>query len=732
MTFLNPLVLFGLVAAAIPVILHLLNLRKLRTIEFSTLSFLKELQQTKIRRLKIRQWLLLLVRTLIVLCLVFAFARPALRGALFGKLGANAHSSVAIIFDDSFSMTGSDQYGELFKQAKDKTEKIIDVLNQGDEVYLIKLSDLPNATIDPATHDFSALRTLIRESNITSVTRSIDEAARTAERLLAKSKNANKEVYIISDMQRTLFTSTTKDSADNTNSPNRFFLVEVGTKEIDNIGIDSVEVLNKILEVGKPVELSAIIRNFTPTPVSNYVVSGYLENARAAQQSVRIDPWGTATVILKVIPKHAGLIKGYVETENDALEQDNRRYFTLSIPERINVALVADNPGDAHFPALALQAGRADSLQSLVNVQQVTSDKFPTVDLKRTDVLIIMNTKGISSIGFKSIKEFVEHGGGVIIFPSSAFQQGEFNAEFLPSLAVPSVAGVTGNTNANSSVSFQKIDLDHPLFNTIFDKTLPGFNGDKRTIESPAILRSLQRQVGVNSHVIISQTDGMSFLSEHTLGSGKILFYSVSPVLSWSDFPLKGIFVPLIYRSVLYLGAHPAVNQSYLTGQDAIISIEPTEVTGETKYTLYSPDGTQELMVPTNENKLKEITSEGSPRNLLPIGSLTFVKPHVIVPGFYDLKSGSVLLSVFDVNIDSRESDTRKMSLGAMEEFWKKKGIEPKIIPSVDQAAAIQTTVLQSRFGVELWKYLLALCLLLVIIEMIIAHDSREKEKAPA
>jgi hypothetical protein len=75
MTFLNPLVLFGLAAAAIPVILHLLNLRKLKTIEFSTLTFLKELQQTKIRRLKVRQLLLLLIRTLIVILIVLSFAR---------------------------------------------------------------------------------------------------------------------------------------------------------------------------------------------------------------------------------------------------------------------------------------------------------------------------------------------------------------------------------------------------------------------------------------------------------------------------------------------------------------------------------------------------------------------------------------------------------------------------------------------------------------------------------
>ncbi|PJC60395.1 MAG: hypothetical protein CO025_03290, partial [Ignavibacteria bacterium CG_4_9_14_0_2_um_filter_37_13] len=49
MTFLNPAILFGLLAATIPVLIHLFNLRKLKKVEFSTLIFLKELQKNKIR-----------------------------------------------------------------------------------------------------------------------------------------------------------------------------------------------------------------------------------------------------------------------------------------------------------------------------------------------------------------------------------------------------------------------------------------------------------------------------------------------------------------------------------------------------------------------------------------------------------------------------------------------------------------------------------------------------------
>jgi hypothetical protein len=265
------------------------------------------------------------------------------------------------------------------------------------------------------------------------------------------------------------------------------------------------------------------------------------------------------------------------------------------------------------------------------------------------------------------------------------------------------------------------------LFSTIFDKTQPASGSDNRAIESPVIISTLQRQAGKSGHPIISLTDGSPFLSEHTLGTGKILFYSVSPVLSWSDFPLKGIFVPLILRSVLYAATHSAGVQSYITGGDAIISLLPAMITGGERYTLYSPDGTQELVIPTNENRITEISGSPDHKDVMPIGTLTFIKPRVVNPGFYELKSGNILLSIFDVNIDGSESDTRKMSAPAMEDFWKKRRIEPKIIPSVNQAAQIQTAVLESRFGVELWKYLLALSLILVIIEMIIAHDSREK-----
>jgi uncharacterized membrane protein len=97
MTFLNPAILFGLLAASIPILIHLLNLRKLKKIEFSTLIFLKELQKNKIRKIKIKQWLLLLLRVLLILFIVLAFARPTLKSIAIGGTASTAKTS-AVLF----------------------------------------------------------------------------------------------------------------------------------------------------------------------------------------------------------------------------------------------------------------------------------------------------------------------------------------------------------------------------------------------------------------------------------------------------------------------------------------------------------------------------------------------------------------------------------------------------------------------------------------------------------
>jgi len=705
MTFLNPLVLFGLAAAAIPVILHLLNLRKLRVIEFSTLTFLKELQQSKIRRLKLRQLLLLLLRTLLIISIIFAFARPALRGTMLGNFGSHANSTVVYILDDSFSESASDEHGERFKQAKDATKKLIDLLKEGDEAFLIKLSDLPKGTIDPATHDFNALARAVYETKVSMVRHPLDEAFSLASRLLMQSHNVNKEVYLISDLQRTLFAyhPGVQINPSSFGPQTNVFVVSLGSKNISNVAVDSVDVVTKILEQEKPVTIKSWVRNFGDLPLRDYVVSIY-----------------SGSVEFSVIPKRTGNIRGYVELEADNLEADNRRYFSLHIPEQINIGLVAQSATDAQFVRLALRAGNSDSGKSVVNISQTTPEKFPFLDLKKVDVLCCINVPSFNTREADRIREFVAQGGGLIIFPGDNAQIHEYNTGLLSSLQIPPIQALSQNPDSTSRISFRDIDIDHPIFSTMFEKEIRRGISSREVVESPSIAKSIRRTSGRQGRTIISLSDGTPFLSEHSLGQGRILFYSVAPTLIWSDFPLKPVFAPLVFRSIVYSMSHGEDPQSFIAGEEVGLKIDRDISNKDNQFKITAPDSVEEVIrsVPSSAKQAA--------------ASISFEPKRFTLPGHYVLRNGTTEISVISINTDQRESDLRKVNDDELAALWKSAGIPPTSVKFIENNSEIEKDILQSRFGVELWKYCIMAALLFALLEMLVARDGSKAMAQPA
>lgn len=721
MTFLNPFLLFGLAAAAIPVLLHLLNLRKLRTIEFSTLRFLKELQQTRIRQLKLRQLLLLLIRTLLVILIILAFARPALKGSLFGAIGTDAHTTVVVILDDSFSMMSSDEHGEVFKQAKDAAGRIIGMMKAGDEAFLVKLSDVPRATIEPATHDFGALQKVIAESQISTIRRSLADALRLSARLIGTSRNANREIYLISDFQRTLADDEHHRPQDSMTTivPKgvQCFTVQLGSRPAYNVGIDSTEVLTKILEKNKPVVVYASVRNFSPAPINDYVVSVFLDGVRAAQKSVSLDPWGTSSTEFTVVPKNSGLIKGYVELESDAVDPDNKRYFTFFIPERINVLVVSSKGEDVQFPLLAIRSGKNDGDQSLIQVTRTTPEKFSTTNLSTTDIILSVDLSSYTSGDAARIKSFVGQGGGLVLFPGSAAGKDPAPNGLLQVLNIPPIEGITEFGSQPSGVFFRSVDLDHPLFSTMFELRQELNN---LSLQAPELRRVLRRRAGKNGHTIIGLSNGTPFISEHNVGNGKVLMYSVAPDLSWSDFPLKALFAPLIYRSLIYAGTPGDQSPSFLTGDAPSLDLRNNpssklQGTSSGQLRVVAPDGVEEIV--------QASTSHGEPYvSLKPLG----------MAGFYEVRRDQEVMTVISSNIDPRESDGRKSTADEWQQFFGEFGIPPTMIRTMPATDQLQVAIEESRFGVELWKYCIGLALVLALIEMLIARDTHSITRQPA
>jgi hypothetical protein len=724
LTFLTPLALFGLAAAAIPILLHFFNLRKLRTIEFSTLSFLKELQKTKIRRLKLRQLLLLVLRTLLIVCIALAFSRPTLKGALPGSIAERAKTTAVIILDDSQSMTASDEKGELFQQAKNAALGVVNILKDGDEAFLLKLSDVPagwTAEMPQPQRNLRAIRSEIEDVKPSFVHRTVESALRYAAKLLATSKNFNKEVYLISDFQSGTIESGTvgKTQAGALFGPTtQFFFIPLGAGEAQNASVEAIEIPSSIFEVNKPFIIKAEIANESSSAMRNHIVSVFLDGERVAQKGIDIEPGRSAAAEFTVVPRRTGTIEGAVEVEEDDLDFDNRRYFTVRIPDEIRVLMVGNKP-DLHYIRLALEAQSSDS-SAVLRISETSWDRFSASHIRNADVIIFSNPRQISQDLAASVKAFLRNGGGLLLFPGSQLTSETFNTTISRPLGIPTIIPheyqVSRTPGGQSFVEFDRVDLQHPIFSGMFEKAdvkpRSGAPQADRTVESPRINASLQFVPTPRSQTIITLTNGYPFLLEERIGSGRALLVSVAANTEWSDLPLKGLFVPLIHRSVIYLAQPSAASISSVVGEEVTLDVS-TFPSGQS--VVVKPGGMQVLVNPTQ------------------LGDNAVVRyAETDLPGNYSLKSGKEVLEKFSVNVDPNESIIARASDSQRERLLKRLGITPGSVHSIAHAQDIQHAVMETRLGTELWKYFLLAALIIAAAEMVVARDSRRALAATA
>ena len=405
MTFLNPLALVALAAAAIPLLLHLLNLRKLRTVEFSSLRFLKELQKTRIRRLKLKQILLLLLRIGLVIFAVLAFARPAFTGAA-GLPGSHASTTAIILIDNSFSMSLRDERGVRFAQAKKAAQEIIDLLEDNDEAYLIPMASLAGALDAEPTHNPQVLRKTLNDLGLSYRRADLDDAIRVAAALLDRSENINKELYIVTDAQR-VNVSGRIDSLAVLEETVRAYVLPIGSEESaqSNLALDSLRMESSIFERDKPIEVRAWVHNYGTTDVADAVLSLYVEKERIGQATVSVKAGGSESVQISAPPKRSGLVGGYVEIEGDDFDADNRRYFAFPVVDKVRVALVG-SPENVGFLDLALGlSGGA------VAVDKVGASQLASIDLANYSAVILSDIPTISQGDASRLADYTQGGG---------------------------------------------------------------------------------------------------------------------------------------------------------------------------------------------------------------------------------------------------------------------------------------------------------------------------------
>ncbi|MBX3045066.1 MAG: BatA and WFA domain-containing protein [Candidatus Kapabacteria bacterium] len=697
MNFLNPLVLIGLFAAAIPVLLHLLNLRKLKTVEFSSLKFLKELQKTQIRKLKLKQILLLILRTLLIIFAVLAFARPTIPGSI-PYFESYAKTSAVIIIDNSFSMDISDEFGSRFNQAKTAAANIIKNFSDGDEVAVLSMSGEKYAA-PSYSRNFDYILQQINSIKISNIPANLNQSLRFASALASDASNLNKEIYIISDAQSNIFDIINNDTVRLQSVFTSAVIVPVGLNskaDLQNLSIDSVSLISSIFEQDKQVETEVFIRNGSKNTIKDVVVSLEFDNKPVAQRSADIASGETISFLIAAAPSKSGPIKATARLENDIQNLDNYRYFGFNIPPKPRL-LICGNNTFGSFLGIALSTFYKD--ENINNLIFTNSNQLSSEDFINYDAIIIADGN-ISKANLSRIKQYIFAGGSVLMF---ANEDTDFKdlSYFLKEVGIGAIK--KRNFSANEPAEFQNVDKSHPVFDGVFDDK-PGIS----QIESPRIYKSMPAESGL---ALISMPGG-AFLSEARKNDGKILYIAVSQENDWSTLPLTGIYPTLIYRSVLYLTSSEDKSVDIKSGESLIFRI-PNRFQNSSDFKIVDPNGNEFFHSAVSLPQGKVISFE-----------------NLIIPGVYFvLDESDKYVAQIAVNIDETESLLLPLNKENIKSELSERLPETNI-EIEDNIQQLAAGISRIRTGTELWQIFILLALIAAISEMIVQRVSKNEVSA--
>ncbi|MFA6980954.1 MAG: hypothetical protein WC209_16640, partial [Ignavibacteriaceae bacterium] len=463
-------------------------------------------------------------------------------------------------------------------------------------------------------------------------------------------------------------------------------------KEVFNVGVDKISVNSQIFEKDKPVQVSAFISNYAKRNVENSVVSLFINGERASQKSFSLKENETKEIILEGIIKKSGYQEISAAIEDDEILQDNKRFVQIYVPEKIPVLILAEELSDATFVQYGLLAANTNQ-QLQIEIKQLK--QLSSIDLQKYASVILV---GISGENISPLVQFVKNGNGLFFFPGSTTSLQNYQ-RFCETFQIPKANNLSAG---GTPFRFVTVDYEHPLFSRLFEEK------KKKSIESPEIYSAFFQRTEGKGKSLIALANNISFLSEFTIDKGKIFVTSTAPVLTQTNFPLKGIFAPLLYESVLYLSSIQKDNVDNLAGDKLAVNLSGN-VSGQIA-----------VVKPGNEKEFFPIDDKAN--ELQCVNTERF--------GVYYFSSLNKIIRSVSVNANPLESKTDYAAQADLTEYFLKIKSSAKLtIISKDENP--ETIIKQARFGTELWKYFLLLALLFALIEMFVSKSSKKDLTLP-
>ncbi len=676
MNFLNPLFLFGLAAAAIPILIHLFTRRRPREVRFPSLEFLTEVNQSEIRRLKLKQWLLLLLRTLAVAAIALAMSRPALPGG--GSRAGEASTTLVALVDASGSMSALGTDGKpLITTTRRVVESLLATLGPADELLLVPYDRTPRPLSEKPLADTGRLRAAAQALTSSASTTDHRAALALAVRALEESRSLNRELFWVSDFQRTGFATGDEPTPARFTAPKgpwdgtRVYLVPLMPRSRANAAVTGATLLPS--ENGVALQVTAESFGMPPGDLAVEARGSGAGAVSLGRGFLSLANSGSAQTLvpLSQLPP-AG---GEVLLPGDALALDDRRVFAAGRAGSLRVLLRED--GAPSPLRLALSAGSPASGLEVRAVDAATLAR----EAADADAIVIGDVVQLGPSELQAVLDFQRSGGGLLLAPGARADASWWNTSLLTELG----AGTLGAVETAPAGAVWRLSRE-----AAGSAALEGFPARPgEPFSSARFLRARALAPGASARVLLAFDRSHAALIE----VGQTLVLNTLLDAEASDFAVSGAFLPLLHQSAKVLGRGTAA-ASLVPGQ----SYRAPATTGE--WRVEDESGRAVPTATAAQSGVSRLTT-------VPLEE----------PGLYRVFDGDALRASFAVNPDPRESDLTSLEEGALIAGFPSG--RAKVLRAGEDLAS---RVRQARYGRELWTWFVMAALVLLVAEMLIGR----------
>jgi hypothetical protein len=713
-TFLNGIFLAGVAAAVIPIIIHLLQRRQLKRIEFSDLRFLGPLNQQRMRSLNLRRLMLLVLRVLIVALTAVAMARPSVRGGLTRLVPTQARTSVLLLVDTSYSMASEGSRGTTLDAAREAAEGVLGALSQGDEVSLMTFDERGRRWFQTPVRDFDVVRERLRQLQPSYRGTDWERGLEQGLQELDGAMNPNRELYVISDFVGTIPESLQANLGKLQDDVQVTF-VPVQVEPFVNVSLDKVHVPPGAVLRDDPVQVAATVRNHATDVPADCILRLDLNGEAKGEVSLRLGREAVQTHDFTVVATQASEMAGSVSKQADRLPTDDARYFVLPVLAQLQVLLVQGSSGEGggFFLSRALEPTRQE--RSPIRLSQVEASRFSSQDLEGVQVVMVSSDARLSESQVQVLSGFIDAGGGLCLLTGQ--RTGADAANRL--LARVGTARVRGVVNRQEGF-LNLVDL-RP------SGILAGFQEEAlRALENVRFSRYAEIAPGPEGRTLLHFAGNEPALVEGAHGLGRFLLFAFDAGTDGSELALSPMFLPLLHRSVVYLAGETGRQQlDYHVGEriEIMVPLGSDQQASLATEQRYAQAGTPDAPASDEAASARNFTVT-TPSGEREAVEARFVGKMAIVayektddPGHYRFE-GAGGSFVRAVNVDTAESERRAIDT---EDLAQKLSLE---VTQLRDARSLGQHIREARHGKELYKLIVLMVLLLLVVELFLSRAS--------